>query len=77
MEDKEQLGGKISEDDKEKILKIVEDKLTWLQVNEEASSEEMKSAKKDIEDIAQPIIASLYQNQQQQSSDNSHQSDEL
>merc|ERR1712038_1341403 len=76
VEDKEQLGGKISEEDKEKILEIVEDKLSWLKENEEASAEEMKSAKKDIEDIAQPIIASLYQNQQQ-SSDNSHTGEEL
>jgi len=76
VEDKEQLGGKISEEDKEKILEIVEDKLSWLKENEEASAEEMKSAKKDIEDIAQPIIAALYQNQQQ-SSDNSHTGEEL
>jgi len=76
VEDKEQLGGKISEEDKEKILEIVDNKLSWLKENEEASAEEMKSAKKDIEDIAQPIIASLYQNQQQ-SSDNSHTGEEL
>jgi len=76
VEDKEQLGGKISEEDKEKILEIVDNKLSWLKENEEASAEEMKSAKKDIEDIAQPIIASLYQNQEQ-SSDNSHTGEEL
>merc|ERR1712088_855466 len=76
VEDREQLGGKISEEDKEKILEIVEDKLSWLKENEEESAEEMKSAKKDIEDIAQPIIASLYQNQEQ-SSDNSHTGEEL
>merc|ERR1712088_566075 len=76
VEDKEQQGGKISEEDKEKILEIVDNKLSWLKENEEESAEEMKSAKKDIEDIAQPIIASLYQNQEQ-SSDNSHTGEEL
>merc|ERR1711994_1067275 len=76
VEDKEQLGGKISEEDKEKIMEIVDNKLAWLKENEEASAEEMKSAKKDIEDIAQPIIASLYQNEEQ-SSDNSHTGEEL
>merc|ERR1712113_546693 len=60
---------------RKKILEIVEDKLSWLKENEEASAEEMQSAKKDIEDIAQPIIAALYQNQQQ-SSDNSHTGEE-
>merc|ERR1711874_614929 len=60
VEDKEQLGGKISDEDKEKILEVVEDKLSWLKENEEASAEEFSTAKKDIEDVAQPIIAALY-----------------
>merc|ERR1712165_372305 len=67
---------KRQEEDKEKIMEIVDNKLSWLKENEEASAEEMKSAKKDIEDIAQPIIAALHQNQQQ-SSDNSHKGEEL
>ena len=44
--------------------------------NLQIETEEMKSAKKDIEDIAQPIIASVYQ-KQQQSSNNSQMNDEL
>ena len=61
LEDKEQLGGKISDEDKEKISTLVEEKLDWLKENEEADTEDFKAAKKAIEDIAQPIIASLYQ----------------
>jgi len=59
--DKEQLGGKVSEDEKEKILTIVEEKLSWLKENEESSKDEFRQAKKEIEEVAQPIIAKLYQ----------------
>merc|ERR1711963_486702 len=57
LEDKDQLGGKLSEDDKSKISEIVNEKLDWLKENEVASVEEFKSAKKEIEEISQPIIA--------------------
>ena len=66
VEDSEQLGGKLSEEDKEKILSVVKEKLEWLAENEEASADEFNSAKKDIEEIVQPIIASLYQNSNSQ-----------
>merc|ERR1712038_1843650 len=62
LDDKEQLGGKISEQDKEKISEIVTEQLQWLRDNEEASAEEFQEAKREIENIAQPIIAALYQN---------------
>lgn len=64
---------KIQDEEKEKILKVVEEKLDWLRENDEASTEEFKAAKKDIEEIAQPIIAKLYQEGQQQA----HPEDEL
>merc|ERR1712211_141088 len=44
LEDKDQLGGKLSEDDKSKISEIVNEKLDWLKENEDASVEEFKSA---------------------------------
>jgi len=61
VEDKEQLGGKIPEEDKEKILKVIEEKLDWLKDNEESSAEEFDSQKKEIEEIASPIIVKLYE----------------
>merc|ERR1711994_642679 len=76
VEDKEQLGEKISEEDKEKILEIVEAKLAWLKENEEGSAEEFKGAKKEIEEVSQPIIAALYQ-QNQGSEGGTHSEDEL
>lgn len=58
---------KIEEEQREDILKIVEEKLEWLHDNEnQASTDELKEAKKAIEEIAQPIIAKLYQQNQQE-----------
>ena len=62
LEDKEQLGEKLSQEDKEKILEVVEEKIEWLRDNEEASADQFKEVKKEIEEVAQPIIAALYQN---------------
>jgi heat shock protein 5 len=75
LEDKEQLAAKISEEDKAKINEIVEEKLEWLKENEEGSAEDFKAAKKEIEDIAQPIIAALYQNTGKE--EETHAEDEL
>merc|ERR1712061_732521 len=60
IDDKEQLGGKISEEDKEKIQSVVDEKLEWLKDHEEATTEEFNAIKKEIEDVANPIITKLY-----------------
>ena len=60
IDDKEQLGGKISEEDKEKIQSIVDEKLEWLKDHDEAKVEEFNAARKEIEEVANPIVAKLY-----------------
>ena len=59
--DKEKLGGKLSDEDKEKIEEIVNEKIAWLEENSDAEAEDLKAQKKEMEDIVQPIIAKLYQ----------------
>merc|ERR1711935_501476 len=61
LSDKEKLGAKITDEDKEKIEEAVNEKITWLEENQEAEAEELKAQKKEMEDIVQPIIAKLYQ----------------
>merc|ERR1712128_225493 len=61
LADKEKLGGKLSDEDKEKIEEAVNEKITWLEENQEADGEDFKAQKKEMEDIVQPIIAKLYQ----------------
>ena len=59
--DKEKLGGKISEEDKTAIEEAVDEKISWLGENDGADAEEFKAAKKEVEDIATPIISALYE----------------
>jgi len=61
VNDKEKLGAKISDEDKEKIEEAVNEKIAWLEENQEADGEEFKTQKKELEEIVQPIIAKLYQ----------------
>merc|ERR1712203_832952 len=61
INDKEKLGAKITDEDKEKIEEAVNEKITWLEENQEADSEDFKKQKKELEDTVQPIIAQLYQ----------------
>merc|ERR1711931_186896 len=61
INDKEKLGGKLSDDDKETIEEAVNSKISWLEENQEAESEDFKAQRKELEDIVQPIIAKLYQ----------------
>lgn len=63
VNDKEKLGAKISDEDKEKIEEAVKAKISWLEENQEAEAEDFKAQKKELEDAVQPIIAKLYQGQ--------------
>lgn len=69
VEDNENLGGKISEEEKSKIMDIVIAKLSWLRENEDGTGEQFKEARKEIEDVAQPIITKLYSKQKTHSED--------
>merc|ERR1712223_572508 len=61
INDKEKLGAKITDEDKEKIEEAVNEKISWLEENQEADGEDFKAQKKELEDTVQPIIAKLYQ----------------
>merc|ERR1712071_502706 len=61
INDKEKLGAKLTDEDKEKIETVIDEKVKWLENNAEAGVEEFKKQKKEAEDIVQPIIAKLYQ----------------
>jgi len=54
------LGGKISDDEKKTIEEAVDKTISWLDSNKDASPEDLKERKKDLESKVQPIIAKLY-----------------
>ena len=61
VNDEEKLGSKLSEEEKQQILTVVEEAIEWLDANPEAEAEEFKAKKKEVEDVANPIISRLYQ----------------
>ncbi|RNA16070.1 78 kDa glucose-regulated [Brachionus plicatilis] len=61
LSDKEKLGNKLSEDEKEKINSAVEEKIKWLESNSDADVDELKNQKKELEEIVNPIMTKLYQ----------------
>merc|ERR1711931_514479 len=60
INDKEKLGAKITDEDKEKIEEAVNEKISWLEENQEADDEDFKKQKKELEDTVNPIISKLY-----------------
>uniref|UniRef100_A0AAQ4PSX7 78 kDa glucose-regulated protein n=2 Tax=Euteleostomi TaxID=117571 RepID=A0AAQ4PSX7_GASAC len=58
--DKEKLGGKLSDEDKETIEKAVEEKIEWMESHQEAELEDFQAKKKELEEVVQPIISKLY-----------------
>ena len=61
VNDKEKLGAKLTDEEKETILNVVEEKIKFLDDNPKAETEELRQQKKELEDITNPIISKLYQ----------------
>lgn len=51
----------VSDSDKTKMEEAIDEKIKWLEENQDAETEDYKAQKKELEDIVQPIIAKLYQ----------------
>lgn len=50
---------KLPEEDKKTIMTIVEEKISWLESNTTASTEEYKDIKKEVEDVVGPILQKM------------------
>ncbi|XP_014254569.1 heat shock 70 kDa protein cognate 3 [Cimex lectularius] len=61
LADKDKFGSKVTDSDKAKMEKAIEEKIKWLDENQDADSEAFKKQKKELEDVVQPIISKLYQ----------------
>ncbi|CAO3649744.1 unnamed protein product [Cunninghamella blakesleeana] len=62
------------QDEKEKLKKIIDDAIQWLDSSQQASKEEYDSRKKELEEVVNPIMMKFYQQQQSsQGNTNSHQ----
>lgn len=75
VQDKDKLGQKIEEDDKEAILKAIGEAETWVIQNPDASAEENTGKQREVEAVCNPIISKLYGSNEQ--ADDTGYSDEL
>lgn len=57
----EKLQGKISDEDKTKILEKCNEVIGWLDKNQTAEKEEYEHHQKELEKVCNPIITKLYQ----------------
>ena len=61
LSDDEKLGGKLSPDDKEQITAAVDEAIEWLDSHPDAETDEYRAKKKEVEEVANPIISKLYE----------------
>ncbi|ORX82442.1 hsp71-like protein [Anaeromyces robustus] len=57
----EKISSKIESGDKDKLNKAIDEAISWLDHNQEASKEEYESRRKELEGIANPIMTKMYQ----------------
>jgi len=57
--DKEKLGAKLSDEDKEAIITACDDAISWLESNQEADAEAFKEKKTELEGVIHPITSKL------------------
>eukprot|EP00920_Eleutheroschizon_duboscqi_P019928 GHVT01047701.1.p1 GENE.GHVT01047701.1~~GHVT01047701.1.p1 ORF type:complete len:397 (+),score=82.19 GHVT01047701.1:1491-2681(+) len=60
VEDKDKMADKIEEDDKTTIMDAIKDAKDWMETNMNAEAEELREKLKEVEGVANPIIAKLY-----------------
>merc|ERR1711881_800870 len=58
--DKEKLGAKLSEDEKETITTACDDVISWLESNQKADAEAFKEKKEELQQTINPIVEKVY-----------------
>ncbi|KAM8854022.1 LOW QUALITY PROTEIN: heat shock protein family A (Hsp70) member 8b [Synchiropus picturatus] len=57
----DKVKGKISDEDKNKILEKSKEVIAWLDVNQSAEKEEFDHQRKELESVCNPIVTKMYQ----------------
>merc|ERR1711881_632222 len=60
VSDKEKLGGKLSDEDKEAINAAADETISWLEENADAEKEDCEAQKKKLEEVVHPIVSKVY-----------------
>ncbi|XP_051899725.1 heat shock 70 kDa protein 1-like [Pristis pectinata] len=59
--EEEKSKGKVSEEDKRKVVEACNQAISWLEANQEAEKEEFESQLRGLENVCNPIICGLHQ----------------
>ncbi|GCC21572.1 hypothetical protein chiPu_0020046 [Chiloscyllium punctatum] len=59
--EEEKISGRISEEDKKKVIETCNQTISWLETHQDAEKQEYENQLKKLENICNPIIAKLYQ----------------
>lgn len=54
--DEEKLGGKLSDEEKSTLEKIISEKIKWLEDNQDAEAKDFDAQFKELDDVAKPIV---------------------
>ncbi|KAK9670737.1 Hsp70 chaperone [Basidiobolus ranarum] len=57
----EKVAGKLDANDKKKLEEAINSTISWLDASQEASKEEYEEKQKELEGVANPIMAKMYQ----------------
>jgi len=57
----DKISSKLSSEDKEKLNKVIDETIQWLDRNQTAEKEEYDAKQKELEGVAMPIMTRLYQ----------------
>ena len=60
LSDQEKLGGKLSDNDKETADAVVSKVIFWLERNQDATMQDFKDQKKELESVVQSMTSKLY-----------------
>jgi endoplasmic reticulum chaperone BiP len=69
LNDKEKLGGKLNQNEMSILSKAIEDKIKWLESNNNAQIDDFKMQKNELEEIVNPIMTKFYQNKGEEKND--------
>jgi len=75
--DKEKLGAKLSEEEKETITTACDDVISWLESNQEADAEAFKEKKEELQSTINPIVEKVYKDAGAEGGEGGEEKDEL
>ena len=69
VKDTEGLGGRLSEEERESVEEAVTSAITWLEENNDVTTEEFRERKQQLEAVVHPIVSKMYEQSENDEND--------